>query len=389
MRNISLIVFISIFCSFSSKDIEPSYVIDLLSSPKSELKNLSEIATDVLYLPLQTTENSLISRIISIKSMNDKFYLLQPWQILCFDKTGKFLYKLDKQGTGPEEYTIIKDFDISPVSNMIAILDSKKILVYRDTGNGIEFTKSVKLSDSPSKVNFIPGLNNMLISFPTPTGNELIQNIIISPDGKSLLERPNNYKYKRVSGGIAMNDYVNLQFASDDKLYFKYWICDTIFAVDQSKNIKPYLILDTQGKHITTEFLADFKTQEFYKYMVVNLIMEVPRYILYRYAYNKERYFEIYDKVTKTKLSRITIVSNQAKWLTDDINGGVDFEPKACINGAIYSWVDAISLKNYAASETAINLVVKHPDKKKLIQQIANSLTETDNPVLIIANPKK
>ncbi len=55
----------------------------------------------------------------------------------------------------------------------------------------------------------------------------------------------------------------------------------------------------------------------------------------------------------------------------------------------MFSFVDAITLKKYVASEDFKNAQVSDPKKKNELKKLADSLNETDNPVLIIVTPKE
>jgi hypothetical protein len=51
--------------------------------------------------------------------------------------------------------------------------------------------------------------------------------------------------------------------------------------------------------------------------------------------------------------------------------------------------MDAMTLKKYVISEDFENALVKDPKKKSELKKLADSLNETDNPVLIIVTPKE
>jgi hypothetical protein len=55
----------------------------------------------------------------------------------------------------------------------------------------------------------------------------------------------------------------------------------------------------------------------------------------------------------------------------------------------LISWIDAIKLKAHVTSETFLNSTPKYPEKKKELEKLANSLKETDNPVLMLVKLKK
>jgi hypothetical protein len=61
---------------------------------------------------------------------------------------------------------------------------------------------------------------------------------------------------------------------------------------------------------------------------------------------------------------------------------------KVIINLHLLSFVEAITLKNHFASEDFRNAKVKDPKNKDELKKFADSLKETDNPVLIAVTPK-
>jgi hypothetical protein len=359
-------------------------VLDLLSDPSTELKSLSEIATDVTYVPLQTSENSLIGHIQEIRTINGKFYIFTFREVLCFDKTGHYLYKLHKEGKGPEEYTSIYDFDVSSDNDLLIILVDRKIFVYKDNGSSFIFSKSLKFNDQPSKTDFVPGQKNILLSYFSPSGNEPFRNVLINLNGDTLNLRLNHYKYKLTKNIMFGMAYDNLNYEYNNKIHFKEMLSDTVFVLDQKNNIRPYFILDSRGKNLTTEALANYSRDQLPNYLTVRNMMEVSRYIIYTFYYNKATSFGFYDKVSNKKLG-----VNGSTFLQDDIIGGVNFEPKYSYDGKLYGWVDALALKKHLSNDNFKRSVVKNPEKKKAFEKMVDSLNETDNPVLIVVTPKK
>lgn len=379
-----LILIVALFSGCSMQKIDNIGVIDLLSQPSDKLTKLSEIASDVEYIPLQTSKNSLISYIQDLKTDSTRFYIYILTKILCFDKKGKFLYELDNTGRGPEEYIYINDWDISPENNLLLICANRKILLYNNTGNSFVFIKSLSFNKILPKADFIPGQNAILLSFFSPSGNEPLRNVLINFYGDTLKVRQNCYKYilsKNMGFGMTWD---NLIYNYNNTIHFKEMLSDTVFTLDQNKEVKPYLILNSHGKHLTPQALANFSFIHLFDYIQIVNIMEVPRYILYNYGYTTTIYFEIYDKV----LNKIFGIDTKA-FLIDDITGGVNFEPKFCYNGKLYSWIDAVILKNYVSSESFIKSEGKNLEKKKTLKRLADSLSDTDNPVLIVVTPKK
>jgi hypothetical protein len=383
MKKTLIPIMILLFC-FALKAESQITTIDLLVAPKSEITTLSEIATDVKYIPLQTNENSLIKYVYDFMPCNNKLYIYALSSILCFDNSGKYLYKLDKQGRGPEEYTYISDWDLSPANSLLIILVPNKILLYNITDRGFVYSKALNIKGQPRNIDFGPDQKSILLSFGSSQGDEPFRNVLINLAGDTLKAIPNSYKYVKNTKMMFMAKYENLIFKNNNSLYFKFWLSDTVFALDRSGKISPSMKMDSHGKLCTTQALADFNEETMSKYLAITSIFETQKYLIYRSSK-----YTIYDKVTKQPSFVETKSLKDTKWLIDDITGGVNIEPKFCVDGILYSWVDALTFKKYVASDAFKTSVVKFPEKKKAIQSLADSLDETDNPVLIMITPKK
>ena len=69
-------------------------VIDLASSVGGgRVVNLSDIATDVRYVKLETSDSSLIGMFPRVFYENERIYVLSVRVIKVFDKNGKFLFQ--------------------------------------------------------------------------------------------------------------------------------------------------------------------------------------------------------------------------------------------------------------------------------------------------------
>ena len=361
-------------------------VIDLLSRPSGEITDLSEIASDIEYIPFQTSEESLIRYINFFKTSNNKFYVNTLMDIICFDKTGRYLYKLSKAGRGPGEYTFIYDYDISSDDDFLMILSTRILSIFSETENGFVFSKTLKINFQPSRIGFVPGQNNILLSYSSFWGYEPYRNVLINMDGDTLDVRPNYYKYIKIGkSNMGIKDE-NMTFKYNNSLYFKHYYSDTVFTVTRSGNIRQYLILDSHGKRLTPEARAnsDYLEEHSSEMIFLGNIMEVSRYFFYRFYFESSAHYYIHDKFSNKKLE-----INSKTFLKDDISGGVNFEPKFCSEGKFYSWVDALALKKYVSGDVFKNSVVKNPEKKKTLKKLADSLNITDNQVLIVVTPKK
>ena len=420
-----LLVFIIIIFSFGGRknitvkdDTDSILKIDLLSNTEAQVTKLSEIAERIEYIPLQTMESSLIGPfILKILNVEKRIYIENSGldgEILCFDLDGKFLYKLQNRGRGPEEYTFISDFDVSSDNKFLTIMSgsSSKLLTYGISDTGFTFQRSITLKDPvPGKVSIVPETDKAFLAIAPFRGSEPTLSLLINTFGDTIHFKPNCYKYKmlRNKNYRALNEM--LVFSIGNMVCFKEEFSDTVFFVDAEDNsFKPRMIFDTHGTLFTPEMRGNPEIPYDHTSFIVD-IFETSRYVFYSYGSSETRKKSIpienilYDKKTdrKYKLNAAimyeTIINNPVETymniLKDDLFGGpdfnirIDFWGRYCSGGKIFSFIEAIKLKKYVASDEFQNSTPKYPEKKKELEKLAASLKETDNPVLVLVRLKE
>ena len=380
-----LVLFIIFCCCSGEKKTNSYHIIDLLPTPEVETVNLSEIAVDARYIPLETKENSLIGLIWEIRSTDEYFYISTLYEIICFDKAGRYECKLSKYGRGPDEYLHIYSFDVSSDNNYIVIKTKSALVLYKRDGNSFNFQRRMDLNPNANKVDFTPDQNNILLSYGTELGIEPFRYLLLKINGDTLSSVPNQFLIPHTGAGYGSLSE-NISFLNNNALHFKHQFNDTIYMVDRFNKIVPYLVLNSGGRIATLEENADgnYYAKHVTEFLSMSNLMETSRFFFYEFSLEGSTRFIIYDKVLNTR-KRV----NKPTWLKDDLSGGLNFEPRVCYGETIISWRNALSLKQHIVSEIFKNSVVIHPEKKKELEELANSLKETDNPVLIIVTPKK
>lgn len=389
---LSLLILILISCARSSNnniDEDSIAKIDLFSEPESELTLLSDVSTGIEYIALETKEESMLASIEKIKSCNNKIYIKTGnEEILSFDNAGKFLFKLDKTGRGPEEYLSIYDFDVSSDDKTLLILSNGKILVYDISDRGVYYAKSISLkTPHPSKIDMIAGTTSILMSVTPMTGNEPALSIVINTDGDTLLYKPNCYlsENKNKYNWAMVNECLHYDY--EKSICFKEEFSDTVFSFNKELNVfKPRLIFDSHGKGFSprvrydSEYAKIHGTELYWVYS----ILETQRYVIYNYEHNKIRNKTIYDKSERKKYK---IALKDA--FIDDINGGPNVNPNFCSEGKVFYAIEALTLKNYIKTGDFLSKQVKNSREKEELKKLAESLEESDNPVLIELTLKK
>lgn len=139
--NIFIIVLLCLlFPSCKEKSNESKQ--NILSVPlKPEELTASTLFKDIKIIPLETSDQCLIKTIGRITEYKDQYYILDTQQsiLYCFNKQGSFLYKIDKNGNGPDEYHLIYEMITKPEKKLIYMLSPMgAIYTYNMEGNFIK-----------------------------------------------------------------------------------------------------------------------------------------------------------------------------------------------------------------------------------------------------------
>lgn len=109
MKNIFLAASVLMLCSCTSESSQSGITTVDVASGIKEAKALatSSLFDKVEYIPLETTDESIISSVADIRVMKDYILMSSSNQpIKLFDrKTGQFIREIGKYGGGPEEYS--------------------------------------------------------------------------------------------------------------------------------------------------------------------------------------------------------------------------------------------------------------------------------------------
>lgn len=363
-------------------------VIDLFPTRVPMITNISDIASDITYIPLETSKNSKIDFISEIAACNNNMYISTLKEVFCFDQDGQFLYKLSMDNMNfKESDNIIYDFDVSSDEKMLAILSNNKILEFSNTGTEFHFLKTIDLKQPfPSKFSFVPGTNNILLSLIPSRGSESTLNLLINANGDTLMFKPNCYRYARRDKLPYGSVDEIIHYKVENCLCFKEEFSDTIFYFnDLSNEYKPRLILDSHGNTVRPWMRGDGNMISMYDSIYrVQTIFETSKFLFYSYTLSSgSGYNIVYDKSSDKKFE-----INRRNGLKDDITGGHAFDLIHFSDAKLYSWISAKELKRYIKSDEFAKAQVQDSQRKESVKSLADSLKDTDNLILIILTIK-
>ncbi|GAB1472737.1 hypothetical protein MASR2M69_01780 [Bacteroidota bacterium] len=393
-------------------------VIDLESAiGTGKIVDLSDVAHEIRYVKLETNDSSLIGRFMSVFYENERIYVFSRWVLKVFDKDGKFLFKFDRKGRGPQEYIDVRQIRIMSGTGNIMVQTRSvdtlgKLIIYDKDGN---YSYKIKLpynnSMNPSKV--IENDDNLFVAVVNPNFNDSIQqtafvydslfNIINSiPNPSSIENKTGNNQFIKVSvNGITKNFAI---FKSPDLYRFKdhirilFYENDNIFSFDANLNYAPAFHINygkyrnessesnstKSGKHISQETNYFIESEE-------NLILQfnLNDYCQepYEIAHSNKngtsifKYRDSYALYNK-KTGSFTLMNQPAKNMLgfrEDIKNGPPFLPTS-----ISSDFQACAL--FTASQ--IIEYAQTNDVKGELKEIVKGLKDTDNPIVAIARMK-
>lgn len=376
-------------CTVSNqKEVKKNlYNIDVEAIIKN-LQNvkLSEIATDITYLPLETGNDNLINRIKKVKLTDNYIFVSERNNILKFNTCGRYIGQIGKTGYGPGEYVNIMNFEANEKANIIIINDEFRSYKYDINGN---FLGEVKLPStnylffSPTKfafylTNYIGKLNNLVITDNNFTPLYQFQNNHPRPETHLKFGGSPFYVFRR-------------------NLFFKEYFNDTVFCVNDSL-LKPHiiykeknLIFDKNFDLHSTGNVSDLikQIEKVNDKLMTNSIFETKKYVFTSYIKGLNPRNTNYARIIFNKEINKAFALNEGKFI-NDIDNGCNFWPTGCFQDSIlFSYINAFELKAHVASNAFINSTPRYPEKKKALEELADSLNEDDNPVLMLVKLKE
>lgn len=345
---------------------------------------LSEIADSVRLIPLETTDASLLNRIIKggILKSSKYWFLYSYHSVYQFTNEGKFVRTIGSRGNGPADYTSVACIDIDESSGYIYVLaPGKKINVY-DMETGVyRYTRKAPsfyswafamLSDSVSacfQYNF--------------SGQEKSRILVAGQEGDTLKAFPRSDLFENKT------DFVSLVHFDDDRYMFRYkdMVCykeyynDTLFVVT-SDSLKPRYVFDLGKYSIPTEHrpevIYDKKLfQSISSSYIRTQALETDAWIFMPYNY--------WQLKSSSADDIHLVVYDKNKRETSEVKGGSiinDMCGTATIPFCPHNVVNSNILLSLISAEDIFKMAEKNPSILEHPQ--LRQLTEDSNPVLII-----
>ena len=371
-----LFSFLCLCCDLSVSAQTP-VVINLAKaiseSPKEIM--LNELASDIRYVPLETTDDCL---------MNNEFYIMQytgediiTSGIFHFDKNGKFLNKIGSKGQGPEEYLQGLFAFGDWIYKLLYVQNWTTLTCYGFDGT---FVRSVPTPQLNMGAAGLFDENHIMYSndfYYADKANPIQLYMVDSQNGKTVSKWRGHLEENKKYGMILTSR--DFMYNYDNSLFYKPALENVIFKILSPKKRQLVYKFDCSGKDIDVS-ADEVDPKKRFQFLSVYWAKETAQYLFVNYGMKNISRLGIYDKEKKT-FTNVTIKDNLA--------GGYDIHPAWTSDDnhlLMVYYAGGLLQDNEKRYSTGLL-----PERKKELDELLKNIKEDDNPVVILVTlkPKK
>lgn len=352
------------------------YYIDIENNINNyETTCLSRLGKELSYIPLETNAQSLIKRINEIQFSNNYIFISDFDRLLQFNREGKFVRQVGRNGKGPGEYIYVSGFCIDEKREKIYILawSIKTILEY--DFNGL-FIRSFKISFETTQFAHTDP-DNFVFAIPNIPQNPNSEFRLIVTDNMGIQKiriKNHNRFYKKPP---LMATKIPMYFFKDTLRTMESRI-DTLNTFYDGKLV-PYAIFNLGQTKMEPDIAVPLQNPERGEFdnrikdkLWIWTISESNEYLFIKFnlGLSDSSKYGIFNKHTsETKF----LVKNG---FNDDIGIGIPFWPRYVYNDTLLvDFQDAYKILNVTQGTLK-------PSEK--YENLIKVLSETSNPVLIV-----
>lgn len=381
-----------IFCSFigfaQEKPIEIK--IDLEKMEMSDA-GLNEFVESIEYIPLETTDECVIGDRVMFDT--DETHIIVRDQycktVYLFDRKGRFIRTIGRQGNGPEEYNEIGWMFLESDQIILSCVDRvlffgkdgkfiKKVSTLRDRGyvaacfqnQFLQIVPSYMYRDTTYNIYSIGNLKGELVK-------DAVRSIAFPL--KKDPEWRISYRAKMIT---PIYTYQN-------RLHVREYLNDTVYMIDESNQFIPKYTLNLGKYKVTPEIQADivnFNDRVVDKVFIHDMIEQSDR-LLIEYFHQWKFRCVFYDKKSG-KLYKFPTTG-----YPNNYDGGLDFSARIYLgqkNKEAQTVFSAYDFLNILEKNKGRNIKAKGPQSAiKAFNRLAAKVDPEDNPILMILHLKE
>jgi hypothetical protein len=365
-------------------------LIDGIESSKGITMLLSEIAEDITFIPLETTDECLIGNYCVIYFFKDYIVTIDNiHQIFLFDKTGKYIRKIGNKGQGPGEYIHAQSPII--VNNELFIYDLSvgKTLCYDLlTGKCLRTTIHYDHNAVPQNV-WCLNDSILVYYFSVPIFGDPkefmhirtlsldfeITNKLWHEEFQSILNTSSKSYEPPESPIMYSKDGNEYMLDPNDENGIVYCINKKFEKIPAYQIYKGKYYFDEKSEKKSYNILSMIDTDRFVFFFGELLPNHYARFILYDKATNESKHI----------ISEFGPLSG----FHNDIDGSIPFWPNGIVSrNVLYDAVTSYKLKELMSHPCYKTFEIKNKEKHQAIKDYVDSAKEDDNPVIFLVTLK-
>lgn len=356
---------------------------------EGKITNLSDIASDIFYIKLETNPKCIISSINQLIVYDNEIFIYDKnlRNLLVFNTNGIFIRKIGSYGKGPKEYLSIRDFFIDKNSNIIYVFDVRqgRIIMYSLDG---ELEGGIPISFFSHAMNH---LNNDIALFnpkPTHINSGYYSINLINRKGKiinKLLPQSNNaYEIHDTPSRFRLYQHQRILH-----LWENY--SDTVYMILNNFNIIPkYKFIINKGRLPNNLYKKGPTISESWNHKMLTGLLETNNYLFIE-GVTKNRIMILFNK-NNQDVKNISLVDYKNKYFMgfyNDIDNGPHFWPDGVYSeNQLYKSIDVWEFKRFYENRNISLDSLILLGKRQQIANLVSNIKIDDNPVIMIVNLK-
>ncbi len=353
--------------------VNPRNVID----KKSVDLYLSELATDIQYVRLETNQSCFLKFINWLDVTKDYILVSDSKGLYQFDKIGRFIREIGRIGNGPGEHNGRIRIATDIPKNEVLIYSSGEGLVnIHDIANG-SYKRSFTVDFEVNNFAIMPMGEIAFFTWETEFDT---REVVFTNNQGEIIDKISNNLRTNMRGNVSGHASVYLV---NDNIYYMYNYRDTLYKINNQLNRNSLAVFNSENKDSHNDFLI-FPNPEVDTYFPD--FISTPR-VLHNDSFifttlqkgivpgsTDEQHLipAIYDKSSKEL--------TKTKGFVNNLDGGMVFWPRWIKGGILIDYYQPYQILDYY-NETKNN--IEHSNS---FLEIVNNLDENDNPILIFVS---
>jgi len=357
---------------------EPPFKIKLSSflTKPGEIK-LSQMVENISYISLKTPEETPMDMVRNVYVKKKNIFVIdRSYSIFIFDKSGKFIRKINHAGRGPGEYSLLL-FTYNEDKELIVIGTRGKVLFY-DMND--KLINSININELFSSIEWLSNDLYVLkmINFRQEGDPSAMSTIVLNGNGEVITQHK-YYVTEKPNESVKGFEVPRL-FKCNEGVLVSEQYNDTTYLITKDCNRIPYLIFDYgeyKASRHEIEGPPPISVKGDMKHVLHVQTALCSKYVYIQFWYKGVQYFGIWDLLNK-KAMKFPFEENFAG-IEDDLDNGIPFVLPYDFNGTL---LDLIYPQKLMQS-------TNKPRKGSDLEALSEVTRIDDNPIIRIFTVKQ